>query len=207
MKAPRVTPKPTLPFTPAEMKRILAACDEYPERNSFSQNNRARVKAFVLLLRYSGLRIRDVACLERKRLQKNRLFLYTQKTGTPVYVPLPPQVVEALKGIANGPDYFFWSGNGNQKTAVADWQRSLRRVFELADLRTGHAHRFRDTFAVELLLDGRPYGAGVRPAWPFSVKVTEKHYSPWVKARQDQLRRQCGRHGNGKSRKKKPRLL
>jgi len=34
--------------------------------------------------------------LERKRLKRDRLFLYTQKTGTPVYVPLPPELVAAL---------------------------------------------------------------------------------------------------------------
>ena len=46
----------------------------------------------MLLLRHSGLRIQDAACLERARLNDDKLFLYTQKTGTPVYCPLPPQI-------------------------------------------------------------------------------------------------------------------
>jgi hypothetical protein len=37
----------------------------------------------VLLLRYSGLRIQDAACLERARLEGDKLILYQQKTGNP----------------------------------------------------------------------------------------------------------------------------
>ena len=55
VKPPKVTPNPTLPFTRVEMKRILVACDQYPARNSFGHDNRARIRAFVLTLRYSGL--------------------------------------------------------------------------------------------------------------------------------------------------------
>ena len=33
------------------------------------------------------------------RLKRNKLFLYTQKTGTPVYVPLSPAAVEALNNL------------------------------------------------------------------------------------------------------------
>jgi integrase len=49
----------------------------------------------TLLMRWSGLRIRDAVTLERNKLHGDSLMLYQAKTGTPVYVPLPPQVVEA----------------------------------------------------------------------------------------------------------------
>ena len=52
-------------FTAAEITRILKACDRYPERNSYGHDNPARVRAFVLTLRYSGLRIGDVVGLRR----------------------------------------------------------------------------------------------------------------------------------------------
>ena len=94
--------------------------------------------------------------------------------------------MKALKSIGRGP-FFFWTGNGLPKTAVADWQRTLRRVFELAGVEGGHAHRFRDTFAVELLLSGVPIDQVAVLLGHSSVKITEKHYSPWVKARQEQL--------------------
>jgi len=44
-----------------------------------------------------------------------------------------------------------------------------------------------DTFAVELLLVGVPLEQVSILLGHASIKVTEKHYSPWVKARQDQL--------------------
>lgn len=94
--------------------------------------------------------------------------------------------MKALKGLSRGP-YFFWTGNGLPKTAVADWQRTLRKLFDLAEVKNGHAHRFRDTFAVELLLSGVPIDQVAVLLGHSSVKVTEKHYSPWVKARQNQL--------------------
>ena len=58
-----------------------------------------------------------------------------------VYVPLPQIAADALRKITNG-EYFFWTGRGLRKSAVADWQRSLRRVFTDAKV-TGNAHMFR----------------------------------------------------------------
>jgi hypothetical protein len=46
---------------------------------------------------------------------------------------------------------------------------------------------FRDTFAVELLLAGVPIDQVSLLLGHSSVKVTEKHYAPFVKARQEQL--------------------
>jgi hypothetical protein len=47
------------------------------------------------------MRIGDVTALERMRVQDGKLFLYTQKTGTPVYLPLPEV---ALEGTRTGAD-------------------------------------------------------------------------------------------------------
>lgn len=84
-------------------------------------------------------------------------------------------------------DYFFWTGESKKKSAVGDWQRALRKLFKLAGVHGGHPHRFRDTFAVELLLKGVPMERVSILLGHSSVKVTEKHYSPWVRARQEQL--------------------
>jgi hypothetical protein len=42
----------------------------------------------VLLLRYSDLRIGDAVNLSRERIADEKLYLYTAKTGTPVWCPL-----------------------------------------------------------------------------------------------------------------------
>jgi len=45
----------------------------------------------------------------------------------------------------------------------------------------------RDTFAVEMLLAGVPIDQVSILLGHSSVKITEKHYMPWVRARQEQL--------------------
>jgi integrase len=185
---PKVKQVPTLPFEPQEVNAIVSACDRFPLKGIYGEGNRKRLRAMVLLLRYSGLRIRDAATLRRERLQDGKLLLYMQKTGVPVFVPLPPFVCEALGDLPNlHPSFVFWSGNGLPKTTVADWQRSLRTLFDLAEVKGAHAHRFRDTFAVELLLAGVPIDQVSILLGHSSVKITEKSYAPWVKARQEQL--------------------
>src|SRR5262249_42961268 len=47
--------------------------------------------------------------------------------------------------------------------------------------------RFRDTFAVELLQAGVPLETVSMLLGHSSVKITEKHYKPWVKALQRRL--------------------
>jgi site-specific recombinase XerD len=182
LRPPKVPHKPTLPFTGEEFERVIAAVERYPTKNVFGNDNRARLRAFVLLLRYSGLRIRDAVCLRRDRIKDGKLMVYTQKTGQPVYVPLPPVVVDALAKSGDG-ELLFWSGNGNPKSAVADWQRSLRRLFVLAGVDNGHAHRYRDTFAVSLLEKGVPLET-IAVLLGNTIKIAEKHYAPWVRSRQ-----------------------
>jgi integrase/recombinase XerD len=194
-----VTQAPTDYFTREEFDRIIDATYLYREnRGEIGNANSTRLRTLILLMRWSGLRIRDAITLERTRMIGDNLMLYQAKTGTPVYVPLPPQVANALREIPQGPKpnlrYFFWSGNGHPKSAVADWQRSFRRLFTLAGLEKPDGsskrcfpHMLRDTFAVEMLLAGVPIDQVSILLGHKSVKITEKHYAPWVKARQDQL--------------------
>jgi|GEM_PF-2417025 len=181
LKPPKITEPPTAPFTREEVASILKACDIYPDKA-----NAVRLRALIFLLRYSGLRIRDAVTLSRNLIQGDKLFLYTAKTGTAVYCPLPPFVVEALNAI-RASAYFFWSGLSKPKSAVGDWQRGLKRLLILAGVPDGHAHRFRDTFSVELLLAGVPIERVSILLGHQSVRITEKQYAPWVRARQEQL--------------------
>jgi integrase len=103
-----------------------------------------------------------------------------------VYVPLPSEVVDALNGLKNGGDYFFWTGNGLRKSAVADWQRSLRRVFKQADV-SGNPHMFRHTFATDLLSQGVQLETVAILLGHSSPAITNTFYSHWVKARQESL--------------------
>lgn len=95
-------------------------------------------------------------------------------------------VTEALEAIA-GKRYFFWTGSSKPKTAITDWQEKLARLCALTKVEAGHAHRFRDTFATELLLAGVPLERVSILLGHSSIRITERHYAPWVRARQEQL--------------------
>jgi integrase/recombinase XerD len=82
--------------------------------------------------------------------------------------------------------FWFWTGNGKASTAVGDWQGRLLALAEQAKIQRLHAHRFRDTFAVSLLLEGVPIERVSILLGHSSIKVTEKHYAPWIRERQEQ---------------------
>ncbi len=186
LKPTKVPHKPTLPYTDVEVERLLdaaralVACGQYGPR----------IEPMILLLRYSGLRMQDAACLERARLDGDKLFLYQQKTGTPVYCPLPPVVVQQLAALASANErYFFYDGKSQPESMVKSWDRVFKKVGETADpvVSNCHPHRFRDTFAVSLLLKGVSLDSVSKLLGHSSIKITERHYAPWVKARPGQL--------------------
>jgi integrase/recombinase XerD len=185
---PKVEQHPTLPYSHEEMVRILAACDKHiAEVQPQGKDNARRLRVLVLLLRYSGLRISDAVGCSVERLVDGKLRLYTQKTGTHVHCPLPEFLVIALAAIPRMSErHWFWTGNGKLQTAVGDWQGKLHDIFKDAEVAGGHAHRFRDTFATELLLRGVPIERVSVLLGHHSVKITERYYSPWVRERQEQ---------------------
>src|SRR5262249_23218675 len=122
LKPPKITGRPTLPFSQDEVNRALAACNVSPDKLTA-----VRLLGIVLLLRYSGLGIRDAVTLSRDRIVSGKLFLYTAKTGTAVYCPLPPFVLSALETIPPVGEYFFWTGESKPKSVIGNWQRALQR--------------------------------------------------------------------------------
>ena len=188
LKPPKLPDKSTKVkvFTEDQIEQITDACDKYPEQNAYGHDNRARMKALVLTLRYSGMRIGDCVGLQKAHLKGDKLFLNTQKSGSKIFVPLPKVAVQALAKIENGSTYFFWTGNGLRKSAVADWQRALRKLFEIAEV-TGNPHMFRHTFATDLLSRGIPIEDVAVLLGHKSVRITEAYYSHWIKARRERL--------------------
>src|SRR6266849_797243 len=189
LKSPKVTLCPTLPFTREEMRRILAAVTGYSENiEERGSENAQRLLGFVLLLRYTGMRIGDVTRLTSGQIQGKRVFLYTQKTGVAVNTILPEAVLLALESTPKVTEkHYFWDGKQQIDIAIGSWRRRLAKLFELATVDGAHPHRFRDTFAVELLLSGVPIERVSILLGHQSVRITEKHYAPWVRSRQEQL--------------------
>ena len=176
LKPPKIKAKPTLPFTTAEMGKIMEAAQSDP-----------RVHTFIAVMRSSGLRISDVTKLAVSSLDDNRLSLYQTKTGEFISILLDKTIADALRSVVplnRNKDYFFWTGESTGPAAASLWRKRISDVFTDAKIVNGHTHRFRDTFAVALLENGNSIETVSRLLGHTSIKITERHYNPWVKSRQ-----------------------
>ena len=115
MKLPKEKFNPKIPFSAQELEKVMCATEVYPKQGIHGNQTGARVRAFVLVFRYTGLRIRDVVLLRRSAIQDGKIFLYQAKTGIPVFIPVPNEVTEALAKIGGVGEFIFWSGSGNVK--------------------------------------------------------------------------------------------
>jgi site-specific recombinase XerD len=192
IKMPRnIKPNEVVPFTPLEVSAIIAASDIVGIR----QYERLRMRAIILMLRYTALRIGDVSMLARDRITQDgdkwRIFLRTEKSGQPVFLPIPPELKDALDAVPapNGDldsRYYFWNGQCKPKTIKAHVDRCLRAVFKLSGVKKAHAHRFRHTLATELLGGGATFEE-VADVLGNSPEIVRKHYGKWSPARQSRI--------------------
>ena len=147
-----------------------------------------RLKAFILVLRYSGLRIGDAALLTTEHVQAGKIFLYTAKTGTPVWIPIPAFVEDELAKIPLRGTHYFLAGDSTKRETVPKWwSKRLKELFTVAKIPHGRAHRLRDTFAVSLLMRGVPIEQVSVLLGHQNIRITQKHYSPWERTRQEKL--------------------
>jgi integrase/recombinase XerD len=179
LKAAKISDPKIEPLTVEEFQKIIAQARK-------SKKNAERTTALILLMRFTGLRIRDAVTLRRDSIDNGRLFLRMAKTGLSVYCPLPPELLSALAQIKTDL-YYFWSGHSKPKSAVGDYQRALRTVFKHAGVPRAYPHLFRHTFATQLLQDGVSLETVAMLLGHSSTRITAKHYSHWVRARQERL--------------------
>jgi integrase/recombinase XerD len=194
---------PTMPLTPDEFARILAAVDTLIK----DEERRLRARGLLLLMRWTGLALGDALMLRKDQVRQDasglhRVVTNRQKTGTHVSVPIPPTIAAELLAVPNGtwscsangakcsgnPLYVFWDGKADIVQAFT--KSVVAPAFREAGIeRKGNmtSHRLRDTFAVDLLHKGVPLEEVSKLLGHDSIKTTERHYSKWVKARQDRL--------------------
>jgi integrase/recombinase XerD len=194
LKAGKVVDQKIVPLAPEEIAKILKACDEHPWKS-----RGVLLRAMILLMLYTALRIRDVVTLRRDSVRGSRLFLRTAKTGVDVFCPLPPQAVEALGAIPANGRWYFWNGASKPKSAVGDYQKSLAKVFKAAVVPRTYPQLFRHTCATTLLHDGVPLQTVSTLLGHSSIKMTKRRYSHWIKGRQekfeDELKKSWGHLG------------
>jgi integrase len=185
LRPPKETAIEKKPYDIEELKKIAEAVMVFPIKGIYGEENRTRIMAFISVLRWTGLRIRDVVQLRRSQVFNEYIVLRTHKNGSFVRLPLHPDVLAALEKISQDQPYIFWSGEGNPKSCVGDWQRTLRRLGAIAGVHI-HAHRWRHTFAADLLSKGVPVSE-VAAILGNSPRIVEKHYAQWVSQRQQAL--------------------
>jgi integrase len=194
---------PTLPLTDEQyadllnaVPKIVKAPADAKVQNQTHEYWCKRVRGLFQLMRWSGLSIMDALTLERTKLThkggRYRIVTSRTKTGTDVSVVLPPEIATELLDIPNDNDkYFFWSGQGEPKSICGNWgKRFIVPAFTAAKIESDgymKAHRLRDTFACHLLSNGVPMPEVSKLLGHTSIRTTEKHYSAWVKSRQDRL--------------------
>lgn len=177
LRAPRDRSAPTMPLSRVEMRLLFKAAAPYHKE-----------RALLMLMRYSGLAIRDATTLRRDAIDGSLLTLRRAKSNELVLCSLPDPVLEELKGVAD-PErgHFFWTGNSLPETVARYWRSRLQRIAKLAGIKDFRTHRLRDTFAVELLLAGVAIEDVSALLGHRSIRVTERHYAPWNSARRDRL--------------------
>ena len=177
LRPPRqsLTP-PTMPLSLDEMRRLVGAARE-----------RSRERALILLMRYSGLAIRDATTLPRTALDGQILSLRRAKSGELVLCALPARVAAELSAVAPGRKHYFWTGQSRPSTVASYWRARLAAVAERAGVEKFHTHRLRDTFAVNLLIAGVAIKDVSTLLGHSSVLTTERYYAPWDISRRDHL--------------------
>jgi len=178
VKTPRIEVKKK---TPEEKQRLLEAIPRvFP-------NIAQTAMAFVLIQRYSGLRLVDVVTLRTDSLREDGLMIVSQeKNEQPVFVPLPPFVVELVRKLPpKSRGYFFWTGTSTIKTAVNDWSEKMRQLYVEAGIEGKRTHEWRDTLAIEVLEGGGSLEDVQLLLGHKSRKTTEKYYVALTKKRME----------------------
>lgn len=184
LDAVRIDQPQTLPLSGAEYARLLTAAE-------------GRTRAIILLMRWSGLAVRDASCLCTDAVQLAEKGWYKvitsrQKSDVPVQVMVRADIMEAIVAEADkGAEYLFW--NPKVSTAVnfaRERGRDIAQAFDRAKIQSkGHmvAHRLRDSFVEYLLSKDVPLADVSKLVGHRSILTTEKHYGAWVPSRQKRL--------------------
>ena len=180
LKPPRSRSKPIMPLSRHEVASLVTAT---------SHAGKLKERALILLMRYSGLSIRDAVTLRRDAIDNQGILtLRRAKSGELVIVPLHSLAIEALEQISQ-PDhlYFFWTANSQPATVTKYWRTRLNLVARIAGVKDFRTHRLRHTFAVELLKAKVPIKQVSTLLGHRSIITTERDYAQWDVSQRDQL--------------------
>lgn len=188
-----ILPADREPYTEEEMVALLNACEVIGQE----AYERLRARAMIMVMRYTGLSIRNTFLLRRDQIHDGRLEVRRAKNGKPIYVPVTFDLQAALDAVpvprrSEDPNcpWFFYSGREEIEIEYA--QRSaegtMRAVFNRSGVKNAKTHRFRHTLATRMLEQGASY-EDVAAVLGNSARIVEKHYAKWSKGRQERIDR------------------
>jgi site-specific recombinase XerD len=200
LRAPRnLKPNEVIPYTLEHERQIREACPRIgggKYNRSGAHYEQLRALAMVLLLEYTALRISDVATFPKEAISWDettstwRIFLRTQKTGEPVFLPIPESLKVTLDAVPlprNAPHdcpYYFWNGTTSRRAVVGIAERTLAAVFKKSGVEKAHAHRYRHTLATRMLAQGNTFEL-VADILGNTPEMVRKHYGKWAKGGQE----------------------
>jgi integrase len=192
----------TTVFTDAQYDSIVEATNKYqkfPREYYSDEVARLRVRAFIELMRWTGMAISDVILFKPELIDDGVLMYRRRKNGNLGVVPVPVRVQQLIHQLPAAHDtasgYLFRS-TGSIERDVLNWEKRLGRVFEAAGIETvrteirerkPHPHMLRDTFAVWYINRDVPLEEVAKMLGHANSKITEECYLPWVQSRQHKM--------------------
>jgi site-specific recombinase XerD len=187
------------PWEPEEFDLILRTAESIQLDKQQAATNE-EIVVLILVMRYAGLRISDTCLLSNDRILPDgvvrlRMEKKKNKKGARSWVTtwLPPEVYDRLIRLPlKQGKYFFCHGSTRLSTTTDLWRRRINAVLSTAGLKAEadkgeSSHRFRHTFAVELLKDGESIENVSKLMGHKNLETTEDTYAAWVTARQKSL--------------------
>jgi integrase len=193
IKPPSVKPSPKHGLEPLEELQLWDALELVTNRGQMDQYNSKELRALVMVMRYTGLRISDAAVLNHMQLVARESgpgyaikIMSMQKTDDWVRIPITQETAQALhglkfKGEKNGHKFWFYTGNGERDTAIRLLKLAQRPPYK-PFLNHATPHTLRHTFAISALNNGADIKMVSRWLGHSNTKITEAHYSHAIRA-------------------------
>jgi site-specific recombinase XerD len=168
-----------------------------------TDEQRRKLRSLLMLMRWTGLAIRDAVLIERARFEQNgngfcKLFLRRAKTGHAVYATLKADVLKQVLAGANPNGRWLFvdgvpKGEKERDRLIEAWGVLFRKLGAVADLKDEHgapykftSHSLRHSFVHWCLNSGLPT-EDVAALIGDSVQIVARHYSEWIFGRQEKL--------------------
>jgi integrase/recombinase XerD len=188
-------------LTDEQFEALLASVPKLNGRTTEEQ--RRKLRALMMLMRWTGLAIRDAVTIERARCQQNgdgfwKLLIHRAKTGHPVYATIRGEVMEQVVAGANAEGRYLFidavpKAERELDSLVQSWGVLFRKLGDVASLKDENgadygftSHSMRHTFVFWCLNSGLPT-EDVAMLIGDSVQIVAKHYSAWIAGRQERL--------------------